>query len=305
MNRNDILDLFGTSLRDWQADSIPVRAAALTFFIILPLPSLLLIAVSIFSLFYGQTRGFQLLIQQISAVAGPAIADLFRTLLQSALSPFSSLWTSITVVAFSVGGAIGAFAVLRETMDTIWSYKPLRSRRLVGRVRRWIGPFVLVSFLGLIVVASTAIAALLFEGIQTLPINLVLTHISLVIAQIVVSFVLSTLLFAIIYKMIPEARVHWRDVILAALVAGAAFTVTNSIIGTYIATFTVTTVIGSAGSLFIILLWIYILNQIALFGAEVSKVYAQTFGTHARKPLVLQMMPMEQPITQRVNQHEK
>jgi len=304
MNRKEVADLFATSLRDWQEDSIPVRAAALTFFIILPLPSLLLIAVTIFSLFNGHAQALQFLIQQISLVTGPAVAELFRTLLSSAVSPFSSVWTSITIVAFSVGGAIGAFAVLRETMDTIWGFKALRRRRLTDRIRRWIGPFVLVSSLGLIVLASTAIANLIFEAIKRLPINLALTHIWLTIVQILFSFIVSTLLFAIIYKVIPEAKVHWRDVVLASLVAGVAFTVANYIIGTYIATFTVTTIVGTAGSLFIILLWIYILNQIALFGAEVSRVYATTWGSHAQEHVVMQILPIEKPIAPEINDHK-
>jgi hypothetical protein len=93
------------------------------------------------------------------------------------------------------------------------------------------------------------------------------------------------LLLAIIYKEIPEAKVHWRDVALASFVTGIAFTVANYIFGTYVSTFTVTTVVGAAGSLLIILLWIFVLNQIVLFGAEVSRGYATTIGTHAQQHL--------------------
>lgn len=284
MNRRNLIDVFATAFRGWGADSIAVRAAALTFFIILPLPSLLLIVIAIFALFYGPTQALQLLIQQISSVSGPAVAQLFRTLLQSATSPFSSPWTAFTVVIFSVGGAIGAFSVLRDTIDAIWKYRALRNRKLSSRIKRWVGPFLLISSLGLIVIASTAISTSLFDLIRKYSISRMLTFISLTAAGIFFSFIVSTLLFAIIYKFLPEARVHWQDVVLAAAVAGLAFTVTNYIIGTYIDTFTVTTVIGTAGSLFIILLWIYILNQIVLFGAEVSRAYAVTLGSQRNQP---------------------
>ena len=298
MNRKRASGLFRTAFRGWQADSIPVRAAAFTFFIILPLPSLLLIAVAIFGLFYGPTQGLSLLIQQISLVTGPAVAELFRTLLVNAASPFSSVWVAVTTIGFSVGGAVGAFAVLRDTMDAIWKYRPLRRRSVVTRIRRWGGPFVLVSSLGLIVIASTAIAALIFDAIKALPIGLTLTNISLAIVQIIFSFVISTLLFAIIYKVIPETRVHWSDVVLASVVAGLAFTVTNYIIGTYVATFTVTTIVGTAGSLIIILLWMFILNQIALYGAELSMVYATTRGSHALKHTIIVMEPEKIEVAQ-------
>ncbi len=101
-------------------------------------------------------------------------------------------------------------------------------------------------------------------------------------AQVILSFGIATLLLAIIYKMIPEARVHWRDVTLAPIVTGIAFTVTNYIFGTYIQTFTVTTLLGTVGALLIILLWIFVLNQIVLFGAELSKVYSSNVDEHAR-----------------------
>jgi hypothetical protein len=138
----------------------------------------------------------------------------------------------------------------------------------------------LVSSLGLFVIAGTVISEALFDAIKFYSINGTLTLISLTATQILLSFCLSTLLFAIIYKVLPERRVHWDDVAFAAILAGVAFTVVNYVLGWYIQTFHVSTIAGAAGSLLIILLWIYILNQIMLFGAEISKVYATTVGPH-------------------------
>jgi membrane protein len=297
MNKKQLAELFRSAFKDWQSDSMPIRAAALTFFIILPLPSLLLIAISIFSIFYGQAQALQVLVQIMSLVTGPAVAELFRQLLVNATSPFASLWTAVTLLAFSIGGAIGAFAVLRVTMDAIWRFKAVKPRRLSVRIKRWVGPFVLFSALGLIVIAASAIATALFNFIKAYSSNITVTFVSLTVAQVIFSFAVSTLLFAIIYKVIPLATVHWRDVTLASFVSGAAFTVTNYVIGIYVATFTVTTIIGTAEALFIILLWIFILNQIALFGAELSKVYALTVGSHAREHILITVeTPQEQII---------
>ncbi len=281
MNRTEIVKLFKQSFREWLNDNAILRAAALTFFIILPLPTLLLIAVGIFSLFFGETAAIQIVILQISSVVGPAVAGLFNQLLLNTGSPFTSIWTAIVVVGFSLGGAIGAFSVLRDSMDCIWEVRLPKMQPLWKRVRQKIGPFVLVSALGLIVIAWTAIASSLSSVIVFLSINGTLTLITVTIVQIVLSFLVATLLLAIIYKMIPEARVHWRDVTLASVTTGIAFTVTNYIFGTYIQVFTVTTVSGAGGALVIILLWIFVLNQLVLFGAEVSKIYAITIGAHA------------------------
>jgi membrane protein len=284
MDKQQLYKIFKTALLDWLDDNATLRAAALSFFIILPLPTLLLLVNIIFAYFLGETQAVQLLIQQISAVVGPAVAALFSQLITNTGSPFTSPWTAVVVIAFSIGGAIGAFSVLRDAMDCIWEVKP-KNCTLSRRLRQKIVPFMLVSSLGLIVVAWTTITAGILNAIHLISVNEVLTFIVLEAVQVILSFGVATLLFAIIYKLIPEAKVHWHDVALAAVVTGVAFTVTNYIFGAYIQTFTFTTVAGTAGALLIILLWIFVLNEIVLFGAELSKVYATTIGTHSLQHL--------------------
>ena len=295
MNQKELFRIFKASFKDWLDDNATLRAAALTFFIILPLPTLLLVVIALFAQFVGQNQAMQILFQQISVVVGPSVAQLFRQLLSDAASPFTSIWTAIVVVGFSLGGAIGAFSVLRNTMDCIWEVKVPEKRPLWKRIRQTIGPFVLVSALGLIVIAWTGIVGTLSGLITAYSVSGSLTAIANVIVQLVLSFVVSTLLLAIIYKMIPEAKVHWIDIRVSSIVTGAAFTVTNYIFGAYIQVFTVTTLIGTAGALVIILLWIFVLNQIVLFGAELSKVYATTVGEHARQHLPESLEMLVQP----------
>ena len=124
-----------------------------------------------------------------------------------------------------------------------------------------------------------------FGAIRFFSVNETLTQITIAVAQILFLFALSTLLLAITYKLIPDAKVHWRDSILGAVIAGVAFTVTNYIIGTYVETFTVTTIIGAAGSLMIILLWIFILNQICYSAPRFRRFTLQLLRTHSREHL--------------------
>lgn len=224
------------------------------------------------------------------------MAGLFNQLLSNTTSPFTSFWTAIVVVGFSVVGLIGAFSVLRDTMDCVWEVRLPKKRPLRKRIRQKIGPFVLVSALGLIVTAWTSIASSLSNLVSLYSINGTLAVVSIAVSQVVLSFVVVTLPLAVIYKLIPEARVHWQDVTIASIVAGIAFTITNYIFGTYIQTFTVTTVIGAAGALLVILLWIFILNQILLFGAEVSKVYATNVRGHSKQSLPSSLERIIQPI---------
>jgi membrane protein len=285
MDKKQLYYIFKTSLRDFLEDDAVLRAAALTFFIILPLPTLLLLAVGLFSLFFGQAAAVQIIVTQIEAVAGPAVAGLFSQLIKNTASPFTSAWSTVVVVGFSIGGSIGAFSVLRDTMDCIWEVTLPRGRSLWKRVRQRIVPFGIVSALGLIVIAWTAVATSIFNAINQYSINSAVAAVGIAVSQVITSFIVATVLLAFIYKLIPESHVHWQDVLLASIVTGVAFTVTNYIFGWYIANFSPTTVAGAAGSLLIILLWIFVLNQIVLFGAEISKVYAVTVGEHAKAHL--------------------
>lgn len=281
MNRKDLVNLFKETFKAWLGHSAAIRAAALTFFIILPLPSLLLIVVTVFAQIYGIGPATQYLIQQISAIAGPVVAELFKDLLASARSPFTTVWSALTAVGFSLAGGVGAFAILRDSLNVIWEVSLPKTRKLGVRIQQTIGPFLLVSSLGLIVIAGTTIMAGVFDAIKLYSINHhLLTLLSLTIAQILLSFGLSAVLFAIIYKVLPHRVVHWEDVVYPAMAAAVAFTVTNYVLGAYVQTFTVSTVAGAAGSLIIILIWIYTLNLILLFGAELSKVYATKYGPH-------------------------
>jgi uncharacterized BrkB/YihY/UPF0761 family membrane protein len=159
MNRQELYRIFKTSFQNWLEDNAILRAATLTFFIILPLPTLLLIVIAVFAQFYGQTQAIQILVQIISSVVGPVVAELFRQILSNAGSPFTSVWTEIVVVGFSVGGAVGAFSVLRDTMDCIWEVRFPKGRPLWRRIRQKIGSFILVSVLGLIVIAWTEVSS--------------------------------------------------------------------------------------------------------------------------------------------------
>jgi hypothetical protein len=132
--------------------------------------------------------------------------------------------------------------------------------------------------LGLIVIAAEAIARVLFGTITLYSINGTFAAIGNVIAYVLLAFGFSTLLFAIVYNVIPEARIQWKNVALAAIPTDVAFTIINYILGLYLQTFTVTTIIRATGSIIILLLWVFILNQIVLFGAEVSKVYTTDFS---------------------------
>ncbi len=296
MNLKQLYSVLKTSFKDWLEDNATLRAAALTFFIILPLPTLLLILEAMFALFIGQSQATDVLMKQITAVTGPAVATLFKDLIVNTGSPFTSGWTAIIVIGFSIGGAIGTFSVLRDIMNRIWEVKTPKGLPLKNRIRKTILPLIITSILGIIVIAWTAIIGNAFGMSLLSSVNGTAVLIIFTIAQMALSFAIIAPLLAVVYKIIPEAKVHWNDVIIASIVTGIIFTIANYIFGVYAQTFTVTTVIGNAGTLLIILLWIFVLNQIILYGAEVSKVYASTVGKHAENHLPEPVKKATEPI---------
>jgi|WetSurMetagenome_2_1015567.scaffolds.fasta_scaffold07137_7 membrane protein len=293
MNKGQFAGLLFTTFTKWQKHDATLRAAALTFFTIMPLPSLALIAVEILSLFYGQQQALQRLISQISAVAGPAVANLISELLSNARSPLTSFFESFIAVSFAVLGAIGALSVLQKSMDIIWELKQPKERGKAGFIKEKVLPFGLIVIIGVIVVASNAVSTVFFGTIVFMlqPVIGPFAPFLFKLLQIILSLSLGTILFAIIFKMLPETTVQWRDVWLASLLTAIVFTILNYFFGLYLSLVKISTLEGTAGSLIVLLLWLYLTNLFILFGAQFSKVYAQTHGSQKNTKPMLKWPP--------------
>jgi len=266
----------------WQKRDPTLTAGALTFFTMMPLPSLALIAVAILAQVYGQ-QALPQLVTQVSAFAGPSVANLFAQLLSNAASPLTSFFSSLIGVGFAIFGAVGAFSTLGKAMDSIWEVKPARQGRLAIVGDKAV-PFLLIVGLSLIVDACTTFSTVLFSAILFILHPLIggAAPLFLRSLQVVLSLGLGTLLFAMIFKLLPETLVRWGDVWLAATITAFVFTVLNYLFGVYLSVFQVTTLAGTAGALMVLFLWIYVMNLFILFGAQFSKVYAETYSSQTK-----------------------
>jgi membrane protein len=269
-----------TAFIRWQKQNASITAAALTFFTILPLPSLALIAVAILARIYGQQQAMQQLLNQVNAFAGPSVAALLAQLLKNASSPLTSFFGSLVSVAFAISGAIGAFSVLQKSMNAIWEVRPTRRGRLASIQDKAI-PFLLIVGLSFVVVVWTTFSTVLFGAMVFIVRPLIggLTSLLLRSLQVLLSLGLGTLLFAIIFKLLPETKIRWGDVWLAAATTALVFTILNYLFGLYLSFFQVTTLAGTAGALMVLFLWVYVLNLFILFGAQFSKVHAEANGS--------------------------
>jgi membrane protein len=279
VNRQQFFGMLLQSFGKWSSHDATLRAGALTFFTIMPLPSLMLIAAAALAQIYGQGQGIQLLIQQITSFAGPTVAGLFSAVIAEAASPLTSFFGSLIAIVFALAGALGAFSVLQKSLNVIWEIKPRKKRK------KQISPFLLILGVGILVVAWTAFYTVFFNAV-----NIALSPLLGGFApwllrglQVVGSLGLGTLLFAIIFKVLPETDVEWGDVSLAAFITSIMFTFLNYLFGLYLS-FSYSTLAGTAGTLIFLFFWVFITNLFVLFGGEFSKVYADSLGSNKDKP---------------------
>jgi membrane protein len=197
-------------------------------------------------------------------------------------TPFTSVFASIITLVFTAIGTIGAYGVLQDTMNEIWGLNQ-RKLNLFQRLKGKILPFLLVSVLGLTIMLWTGITTFLLEFITLALVPLISSSFSvfLRIIQIALSFVLATILFAVMYRQIPDLPIKWRDVILAATITGLLFTVTNYLFGVVLEVITITSVTRAAGSVMILLLWIFLVAQFVFYGVAFSQVYAEKVGSYS------------------------
>ncbi len=275
----DWVKITKTTFRKWQKNNATSRAAALTFFTILSLPSLLLALLGIFTLLYSQAQALEQLSKQITFVAGPTVAFIVSELLSNNANSLTSSVGSTLSLVFAIAGVIAAFMILQDSVNGIWEIKPEKHPTIKSKIRNRIVPFVAVSMSAIAVVSWTGLTNILFVSVG----NLFGTATSLVLAtiQIVLSFILTALLFAIIYKLLPDTFVAWKDVVLASALTGAVSTLMDYLFGFYIRAFPPSSLSGTAGAILILMLWIFVTFEIILFGAQFSKVYAEKAGSRS------------------------
>lgn len=278
-NPKSIWELLRDTYKDWQTDKASRLGAALAYYMVFSLPALLIIVIAIVGLVFGPQAAEAKILSQIQGVVGQQGADLVKTMIEGANQPRTSLPATIIGVAMLLLGGFGAFGQLQDALNTIWEVTPKPGRGLKGILQDRLASSALVLGTGFLLLVSLVVSAGLSATSTYL--NGVFWS-TLFVAQIfnvLISFGVVTLLFAMIFKYLPDAKIGWHDVWIGAVITSLLFTLGKFLIGLYLGNAGVTTAYGAAGSLVIILLWIYYSAQILLFGAEFTQVYANSYGS--------------------------
>jgi len=275
--------LIKESYNAWSEDKAPRLGAALAYYTIFSLAPLLIIVIGIAGLVFGEQAARGQLFAQIKDTVGPAAASAIEDLLKNTQKTGGS-WLA-TVIGFVVllVGATGLFVQLQDALNTIWKVAPKPGRPILSMLRDRLLSFILVLgatllLLALLVVSAALTALNEFMPAKALPGS---TYLWQVINGLV-SFGFGTLLFAMVYKILPDARIAWGAVWIGAAVTAFLFTAGKYLIGLYLGSSSITSPFGAAGSLVVVLLWIYYSTQIFLFGAEFTRIYADRFGSQVQ-----------------------
>lgn len=268
-----------TTTSEWLAEKPFQLAAALAYYTIFSLAPLLLIAIAIASLAFGRDATVHQIHATFQGFVGPQGAEAIQTMLQSTGTQESGIWATIVGVITLLIGAGGVIGQLHEALNTIWGVEAKPGQGMWGLLRDRFISFAGVLGLGFLLLVSLLITTVLTAMIQLFSDVLPGSDILWQVIELVVSFLFITGFFTLLFKLLPDAHIAWRDVWVGAAVTAVLFTLGKFLLGLYLGRSGVTSTYGAAGSLVLILLWVYYSALILFFGAEFTQVYANAYGS--------------------------
>jgi membrane protein len=251
------------------------RGAAIAFYAVTSIAPVLLIVIAIAGLAFGQDAAENAIKGQLSALMGEQTADVVQTAVANASGKSSGILATLIGIATLIATASGVFGEMQSALNAIWKVQP-SGTTLSRLVRARAASLGLVAALGFLLMISLVVSAGLTAFGNYLNSLFPFGALVLSILNVVVSLLLISLLFAAIYKVLPDLQ--WRDVILGAVVTAVLFTIGKALIGWYIGSSAVASSYGAAGALIVLLLWVYYSAQIFLLGAEFTKVFTHGYS---------------------------
>ena len=280
MSLKQIWRLLKESFKEWNDDNASRLAAALSYHTIFSLAPLLIIAIAIAGAVFGDEAAKGEIVKQIEGLVGKAGAEVIQTALQNAQKPDTRNFASIISIGVLLFGASNVFAQIQDALNTIWEVEPKPGRSIWQTVRKRFLSFAMVGGVGFLLLVSLIVNAVL-AGMVNYFGNLIPGFDFLwQFANFAISFAVITLLFALIYKFIPDAKIAWNDVWIGAAITSLLFVIGKSLLGLYLGNGSFGSAYGAAGSLIVLLAWINYAAQIIFFGAEFTQVYASKYGSH-------------------------
>ena len=282
MKPRDFVSLVKETITEWQKDQAARLAAALAYYATFSLAPLLVLVLAIAGLVGGRDAAQGLVMAQVQDLVGEEGKEFVQSMIENAATTRTGVTASILGTVTLLLGALGAFNELQNALDRIWDVEPKPITRWSLRVQRFIFKrllsFSLVLGIGFLLLISLVISAALAALSEYLGRITLFSEVMLQILNLIISLGLITFLFAMIFKFIPDVEIRWRNVWLGAAITAILFTMGKTLIGIYLGQAEVGSTFGAAGSLVVLMIWIYYSSQILFLGAEFTQVFTKRSG---------------------------
>lgn len=301
LNKQYFKDLWKVLLGAGKAfgeDKAMKYSGSLAYSTIFALSPLLVLIISLAGLFYEQGDIQNKVFGEIGAMVGHDTAVQLQTLIQkSAVSGKSTISLVISIVVLLIG-ASAIFTEIQDTLNIIWRVRPKPKKGLVKLLQNRILSFSMIISLGFLLVVSLVVNGLVAAISDRLTIYFPDITVMLVLAfNVILTFIIISALFAIIFKFLPDVRISWKDVRVGAIATALLFMLGRYLIGLYLQLAGTGSTYGAAGSIIVILTWVYYTAAILYFGAEFTQVYAEKFGTSIRPaPYAVHVVQQEEEV---------
>ena len=272
-------ELVKNTYNEWDVHNAPKLGAALAYYTVLALAPLLIVTIAVIGLVLGPEAARGEIVGQIRGMVGTEGAKAIETVITNANKPATGTIAGILGLITLFIGASGVFTELHDSLNRIWDVKPRESSGVWSLIRDRFLSFGMVLAIGFLLLVSLALSAAIAAAGKYMGGILPVPEPLLQVLNLVVSLGFITVLFTLIFRFLPDEKISWRDVWLGAFVTAALFTLGKLLIGLYLGKASVGSAYGAAGSLVIVLVWVYYSAQIFFFGAEFTHVYAKSFGS--------------------------
>jgi membrane protein len=275
-------DLAKQSFIAWMDDGAGSMGAALAFYTLFSMAPLLLLVIAIAGLVIGSDVARDLLMNQLTQLLGEQGATAVKSVLEAADKKGESIMAAAVSLVTLALGATTVFAELKRDLDKIWHYQPPKRRGWLIQITSRVGAFGMILVIGFLLMVSLVVSATVTAFGSMWAAGLPGSALLLRALEFLGSFFVITGLFAMIYKILPTGRIAWRDVWVGAAVTSLLFWIGKYLIGLYLGKSAVASPFGAAGTLVVVILWVYYSAQIFFLGAEFTRAYALRVGSHQR-----------------------
>ncbi|MBD3157113.1 YihY family inner membrane protein [Candidatus Peregrinibacteria bacterium] len=278
-----MIELLKQTYKEWRVDRATLLSASLTFYTLFALAPILIIIIAVAGFFLGEQAIQGEISSYIQGMVGSDVATSVEFIIENAKVADSSLIFTIISIGIFLFGVNRLFTNLKIALNDVWDVKHQPFKKIRTIIHSKLISVLFVVGIGLLLVlaliTSIAMATLGVYLVKFLPVDFIM----LKAVNMGIAFLLITFVIGMIYKFIPEVKIAWNDVWIGALFTAVLFMFGNWLIGMYLRNLTPESVYGAAGSIIILLLWLYFSAQIFLFGAEFTKVYAYKYGSFSSK----------------------